>query len=177
MDKRMCDIRASEDFRQKLLTKSRTSADNNRCNKEGYSTLTYFSLQIGGIRVKRISLITIILLMVSVAVFAQQAGPPQSAETKQSAQQTLTQGRTNSTQFESTLADLKSRNTSNLDADTYNRLKNELDLLESQINVEQTRIRTRLDRGTKVNPAMFDRVQRLIDQHKAKLAELEKFTG
>jgi len=128
--------------------------------------------------VKRISLITIILLVISMAVFAQQAGgPPQTAETMSSAQQTLSQGKTNSAQFDSTLNDLKTRNTSNLNADTYNRLKNEIDQLEFQINVEQTRIRSRLDRGTKVNPAMFDRVQRLIDQHKSKLAELERFTS
>ena len=127
---------------------------------------------------KRISLITIILLVISVAAFAQQAGggPPQTAETKQSAQQTLSQGKTNSSQFESTLADLQARNTSNLNADTYNRLKSEIEQLEFQINMEQTKIRARLDRGTKVNPAIFDRVQRLIDQHKAKLAELETFT-
>ena len=126
---------------------------------------------------KRISLITVILLVISMAAFAQQAGgPPQTAETMSNAQQTLSQGRTNSSQFESTLTDLKARNTSNLNADTYNRLKNEIEQLESQINAEQTRIRARLDRGTKVNPAMFDRVQRLIDQHKAKLAELESFT-
>jgi peptidoglycan hydrolase CwlO-like protein len=128
--------------------------------------------------VKRISLVTIILLVISVAVFAQQAGgPPQTAEVMSSAQQTLSQGKTNSSQFESTLADLKARNTSNLNADTYNRLKSEIEQLEFQINVEQTRIRSRLDRGTKVNPAMFDRVQRLIDQHKAKLDELERFTA
>ena len=127
---------------------------------------------------KRISLVTIILLVISVAVFAQQAGgPPQTAEVMSSAQQTLSQGKTNSSQFESTLADLKARNTSNLNADTYNRLKSEIEQLEFQINVEQTRIRSRLDRGTKVNPAMFDRVQRLIDQHKAKLDELERFTA
>ena len=127
---------------------------------------------------KRISLITVILLVISMAVFAQQAGgPPQTAETMQSAQQTLSQGRTNSTQFETTLTDLKARNTSNFNADTYTRLKNEIDQLEFQINTEQTRIRTRLDKGTKVNPAMFDRVQRLIDQHKSKLAELETFTA
>jgi uncharacterized protein involved in exopolysaccharide biosynthesis len=112
------------------------------------------------------------------APFAQQAGgPPQTAETMQSAQQTLSQGRTNSTQFETTLTDLKARNTSNFNADAYTRLKNEIDQLEFQINTEQTRIRTRLDKGTKVNPAMFDRVQRLIDQHKSKLAELESFTA
>jgi len=127
--------------------------------------------------VKRISLIAVILLVISVAVFAQQAGgPPQTAETMQSAQQTLSQGRTNSSQFESTLADLLARNTSNSNADIYNRLKSEIDQLEAQINDEQTRIRARLDKGTKVNPAMFDRIQRLIDQHKAKLAELERFT-
>ena len=127
---------------------------------------------------KRISLIAIMLLVISMAVFAQSAGgPPQTAEVMQNAQQTLSQGRTNSSQFESTLADLKARNTSNLDADTYNRLKNEIEQLEFQINVEQTRIRSRLDRGTKVNLAMFDRVQRLIDQHKAKLTELERFSS
>ena len=127
---------------------------------------------------KRISLIAVILLVISVAVFAQQAGgPPQTAETMQNAQQTLSQGRTNSSQFESTLNDLLTRNTSNSNADIYNKLKNEIEQLEFQINLEQTRIRARLDKGTKVNPAMFDRVQRLIDQHKAKLAELEKFTA
>ena len=127
---------------------------------------------------KRISLITTILLVISMAVFAQQAGgPPQTAETMQSAQQTLTQGRTNSSQFEQTLDDLKTRNTSNLNADTYNRLKGEIEQLEFQINVEQTRIRSRLDKGTKVNPALFDRVERLIEQHKAKLSELERFTS
>jgi peptidoglycan hydrolase CwlO-like protein len=128
--------------------------------------------------VKRISLVTIILLVISLAVYAQAAGgPPQTAETMSSAQQTLTEGRTKSSDFDATLNDLRTRNDSNLNADTYNRLKTELDQLEFQINVEQTRIRSRLDRGTKVNPAMFDRVQRLIDQHKAKLAELERFTA
>ena len=127
---------------------------------------------------KRISLVTIILLVISMAVYAQAAGgPPQTAETMSSAQQTLTQGRTNSSTFETTLNDLKTRNTSNLNSDTYNRLRTEIEQLEFQINVEQTRIRSRLDRGTKVNPALFDRVQRLIDQHKAKLAELERFTS
>ena len=126
---------------------------------------------------KRISLITIILLVITMAVFAQAGGPPQTAETMSSAQQTLTDGRTHSTTFETTLNDLRTRNTSNVNADTFNRLRTEIEQLEFQINVEQTRIRSRLDRGTKVNPALFDRVQRLIDQHKAKLAELERFTS
>ena len=122
-------------------------------------------------------MITIILLVITMAVFAQAGGPPQTAEIMTSAQQALSQSKTNSSQFESTLNDLRTRNTSNLNADTYNRLKNDIDQLEFQINVEQTRIRSRLDRGTNVNPAMFDRVQRLIDQHKSKLSELERFTA
>ena len=123
-------------------------------------------------------MIAIILLVISMAVFAQQSGgPPQTAETMSSAQQTLSDGRTKSSEFDATLNDLRTRNTSNLNADTYNRLKTEIDQLEFQINTEQTRIRSRLDRGTKVNPAMFDRVQRLIDQHKDKLSELERFTA
>ena len=126
---------------------------------------------------KRIFLATIILLVVSLAVFAQQAGPPQSAQIKQSAQQTLSQGRTNSTQFEAMLNDLKLRNTSNSDADIYGRLKSEIEQIEAQINLEETRIRATLDRGSKVNSALLDRVQRLIDQHKAKLSELERFTS
>ena len=123
---------------------------------------------------KRISLITIILLVVSMAVFAQQSEPPQSDETRQEAMQTLNQGRTNSSQFESMLADLRARNTSNTDRDAYIRLRSEIDQLESQINLEETRIRATLNQGNKVNSAVFDRIQRLIDQHKTKLSELER---
>ena len=128
---------------------------------------------------KRISLIAIILLVACTVVFAQQSGGsslPTSAQTKQSAQQSLTQGRTNSSQFESGLNDLKARNQSNMDLDAYNRLKSEIDQLEAQIITEQTRIGTTLDRGAKVSPALLDRVQRLIDQHKTKLEELEGFS-
>ena len=125
---------------------------------------------------KRISLIAIILLVVSMAVFAQ-SGPPQSAETRQNAQQTLSQGRTTSSQFETVMADLQARNTSNSDANTYNRIKSELEQLESQINSREATIRSRLDGGLKVNPAIFDHLQGLIDQHKAKLTELESFTS
>ena len=129
---------------------------------------------------KRISLIAIVLLVAGTLVFAQQAGSsnlPNSAQTKQTAQQSLSQGRTNSSQFESGLNDLKARNQSNMDLDNYNRIKSEIDQLEAQINTEQTRIGNTLDRGAKVSPALLERVQRLIDQHKAKLAELEGFAS
>ena len=49
--------------------------------------------------------------------------------------------------------------------------------LENQINDEQTRLNASLDRNIRVSRETFDRIQRLIDQHKAKLAELEAFTS
>ena len=125
---------------------------------------------------KKTLLVIIILLLAGITLYAQQAGgPPQTAETKQSAQQLSTQAKTNSSQFEATLADLNARNVSNKDAETYNRLKSEIDRLESLINTEQTKIRATLDSGRKLSPEFFNRLQRLIDRHKAKVTELDAF--
>jgi uncharacterized FlgJ-related protein len=128
---------------------------------------------------KRTLLVTIMLLFAGLIVYAQQAGgssQPSSAQIKQSAQQTLTQGKTNASQFESTLDNLKAMNTSNNDAAVYNRLKEEIDQLETRIKKEQTQMQSRLDQGTKVSSIVVDQIQRLIDQYNAKLAELERFT-
>ena len=132
---------------------------------------------------KRILFATFIILFVAgISLHAQQqaaaqggGGPPQTAQTKQSAQQLSTQAKTNSSQFESTFAELNSRNTSNKDADTFNRLRNEIEQLETSISMEQIRIRASLDSGRKLAPEFFNRLQRLIDQHKAKVAELDSF--
>ena len=125
---------------------------------------------------KRILLATMILLLVCGMVFAQQAGgPPTSSQTKQTAQQLSTQAKTNASQFDTTLADLFARNTSNKDAETFNRLRNEITRLENSISAEQTRIRELLDNGRRLSPELLERVQRLMDQHKAKVAELDAF--
>jgi hypothetical protein len=111
-------------------------------------------------------------------LFAQQAGgstQPTSAQTKQNAQQSLTQSKTNSSQFESTLASLKAQNTSNNDAATYRRLKGQIDQLEARINKEQSQMQAKLDQGQKVSSSVPDQIQRLIDQHKAAMAALESF--
>ena len=122
-------------------------------------------------------LLTIVILFVagSFVLYAQQASPPSSAQTKQNAQQYLGQGKTNSSQFETTLNDLIARNKSNKDAATYNRLRSEIDRLEEQIKKEETQMGVSLDRGTKVSADSLNKIQRLVDQHKAKLAELESF--
>ena len=125
----------------------------------------------------------VIFLATSIAAFSQQAATqgasnrPTSAQTKESASQYLKQGRTNSSQFDSIQASLTARNTSNDDATAYSQLKDEIDKLESSIREEQNRISATLDRGIKVNQETLDRVQKLIDKHKAKLAELESFAS
>ena len=125
---------------------------------------------------KRILLTIVILLVAGSIVYAQQASsPPTSAQTKQNAQQYLGQARTNSSQYESGLNDLIARNISNKDAATFNRLRSEIDRLEEQIKKEETQMGATLDRGSKVSSEALNRIQRLVDQHKAKLAELDSF--
>jgi len=129
---------------------------------------------------KRILLVTIMLLFAGMIVFAQQAGgssQPSSAQIKQNAQQSLTQSKTNSSQFESTLDTLKAQNVSNSDAATYRRLKGRIDQLEAQITKEQAQMQAKLDQGVKVSSSIIDQIERLIEQHKAALAELENFVS
>jgi len=127
---------------------------------------------------KRISLTICILLAACIAVSAQQAQSqrPTSAETRQTATQFLGQTKTSSDQFKETQADLNARNVSNHDTATFNKLKADIERLESQINTEQGRIRASLDADAKVSPDLFQRVDRLINQHDAKVRELEAFT-
>ena len=128
---------------------------------------------------KRIFL-AIVFLAAGIAVYAQQQGGsniPTSAQTKQSAQQFLNQAKTNSQGFESTLADLKARNGSNSDLATFNRLKSEIESLEERINTEEKSIRGSLDRGTKVNSEVMNRYENFINQHKAKMEELDTFVS
>ena len=128
---------------------------------------------------KNVLLITVILLLAGSMVYAQQgtSSPPTSQQTKQEAQQFLDQGKKNSSNFESTLAELNAGNTSNRDTTRFNQLKSEIQSLETKINTEQGKIKATLDKGAKVNKDALDRVQGLIDQHKAKLAELESFAS
>ena len=126
---------------------------------------------------KRILLTIVILLVAGSFVYSQQAGSslPTSAQTKQNAQQYLGQAKTNASQFESSLSELNARNVSNKDLATFNRLRSEIDKLEEQIKKEETQMGTTLDRGSKVSAEALNRIQRLVDQHKEKTAELESF--
>ena len=126
---------------------------------------------------KRILLITIMLFFAGLVVYAQQTGgsSQSSAQVKQSAQQSLTQGKTALSQFQSTFDSLKTQNSGNDDAATYRRLKENIDQLEARISKEQSQMQARLDQGAKLSSAVVNQIQRLIDQYEAALAELEKF--
>ena len=126
---------------------------------------------------KRFLLVIAVLILAGATVYAQQGTPPTSAQITQSAQQFLTQGRSNLSHFESVLAQLIAANISNDDANTFNRIRSEIERLENLINTEETRVMDVINAGNKVTPALLDRVERLIDQHRAKLAELEAFVA
>ena len=123
--------------------------------------------------------VVVILLATSMAVFAQQtrSSRPTSEQTKDNAKQFLDQGKTNATQFDSVQSNLNTRNTANDDTRNFNQLRTEIERLEASIVAEQNKISTTLEKGLKVSRETLDNVQRLIDKHKEKLAELEKFTS
>jgi|TergutMp193P3_1026864.scaffolds.fasta_scaffold152031_2 cell division protein FtsL len=131
---------------------------------------------------KRFFLTVIILFVAGIMVSAQQAatqnasGRPSSGQIKETARQFLSQARSNASQFDATQSDLNTRSVSNSDASTYYKLRNEIEALEASIREEQKKMSGSLERGQKIKQATLDRVQQLIDQHKAKLTELEAFT-
>jgi len=122
--------------------------------------------------------VVVVLLTTSIAVFAQaKSTRPSSEQTRDSAKQYLEQGKTNASQFDSMQSSLNARNTGNDDARNFNQLKTEIERLEAQIVAEQNKIAATLEKGLKVTRETLDNVQRLIDRHKDKLAELEKFAS
>ena len=121
---------------------------------------------------KRILFVALILLMAATVVYAQQQTWTQA---RQEAQQYLGQSRSNSDQFEATLAELRARNSNNDDMQVYLRIRREIDQLEATINAEQANIEARLDRGQRVSLEVLSRFERMVDQHRVKMAELEVF--
>ena len=132
---------------------------------------------------KRILFITAVLLITGTIIYAQQQAQqggstiPTSNQTKQNAQQYLDQAKSNNSEFLSMLDDLKARNGSNKDSYTFNRLKSEIERIEATITSEEKSIKASLDRGTKVNTEVMDRIENFINQHSAKLQELEEFVS
>ena len=127
---------------------------------------------------KRILFAALFLLMVGTLIYAQQAAsiPPTADQTKQSAQQFLSTGKSNLSQFDTNLSDFKTRNSGNDDASYFNRLSYEISQLEARINSEGAIIKGLLDNGNKASAVRLDRYENLMGQYRAKLTELESFT-
>jgi len=131
---------------------------------------------------KRIFMV-VILLATGIAVFAQQANTqrttsrPTSQQTKESAKQYLDTVKASATKYDTVQTDLNTRNVSNDDERHFNQLKAEIERLEAAIIAEQNKISSTLDRGIKVSRETLDNVQRMLDKHKEKVAELEAFSS
>ena len=128
---------------------------------------------------KRILLTAVILLLAGTVIYAQQSASnlPTSDQTRQSAQQFLNTGKSNSSQFDSTLTDFKTRNASNDDASAFRRLSYEITQLEAKINSEGARINDLLNKGSQVSDVRLGRYEQLVRQHQTKLVELESFVS
>ena len=126
---------------------------------------------------KRILLAAVILFVAGTAIYAQQAGspPPTTEQTRQSAQQFISSGKSKSSQFDTFLDDFKTRNTSNDNASNFRRLSYEADQLESRINREGAIINSILSNGNQASDVRLDRYEHLVKQYKWKLAEMENF--
>ena len=124
---------------------------------------------------KQFLLTIAVFLLVGTMVYSQQqSAQPTSAQTRQTAQQFLSQGQSNASQFEQLLADLHASNTSNANAGDFNRIRAEITRLENAITTEEHRIKDNLDSGLRISPEILNRVERLINQHRSLLGELEE---
>ena len=133
---------------------------------------------------KRCLLVLVILLVAGSIAYTQTqsqavVGPTamSSAQVTQNAQQLLSQGRTNLTEYESILAQLTAANLGNSDAETYRRLRGEMERIELLIKAEEERVTSILNGGSRVSVELLNRIERLIGQHRVHLAELEAFVN
>jgi len=118
---------------------------------------------------KRVFLIASILLLTGIAAYAQQA----AGQTRQDAQQFLSQSRSKLSEFESSLSTLKERNGSTEGSYTIMRLRTEIERLENVISSEERAITASLDRGNRVSSQVMDRMENSINQYRDRLDDLE----
>jgi len=128
---------------------------------------------------KRIFMV-VILFAAGIAVFAQQANRnsnhPTPEQIRENMKQYVEDGKSKASQLGAIQADLNARNVSNEDERRFKLLKAEIEKLEASIRLEHYNISNTQDKGVKVSRETLDNVQRMIDKHKEKLAELETFT-
>jgi len=125
--------------------------------------------------------VAVIFFAAGITVFAQQttriSSRPTPEQTRENMKQYLEQGKSKASQFDSTQAELNARNAGNDDERRFNQLKTEIERLEALIKAEQHSISNTLEKGLKVSRDTLDNVQRMLDKHNEKLAELETITS
>ena len=125
---------------------------------------------------KRILLAAVILFAAGTLVYSQQSkAPASSSKTREEAKEYLNQAKSNSSEFEASYDDLLDRNGGSDWAAAYRRLKGEIDSLETRIKYELSSIDGSLNKGSRVSVTIFNHLEQLIKQHKAKTEELEKY--
>jgi len=125
--------------------------------------------------------VAVIFFTAGITVFAQQttriSSRPTQEQTRENMKQFLEQGKSKASQFDSTQAELNARNAGNDDERRFNQLRTEIERLEALIKAEQHSISNTLEKGLKVSRDTLDNVQRMLDKHNEKLAELETITS
>ena len=129
---------------------------------------------------KRIFMV-VILSAASITVFAQQTNRisnyPTPEQNRENMKQYVELGKSRASQLGERQAELNARNAGNDDERRFNQLKTEIERLEASIRAEQFNISSTLEKGLKVSRETLDNVQRMIDKHKEKLAELETLSS
>jgi len=123
----------------------------------------------------------VILFMTSITVFAQQSNRissrPTPEQTRENMKQYLEQVKSKVAQFDSIQADLKDRNAGNDEERRFNKLKTEIEGLETSIRLEQYKISSALEKGITVSKETLDNVEKMLVKHKEKVTELDFITS
>lgn len=117
---------------------------------------------------KRIFLAIVILFVAGVIVYAQQGAP-----TKQEMQNYLSEVQSKTSEYDSMLEDIISRNASSGEIHQFLRLKGEINRLDQKIQSEINSITAIHDKDNKVSSQIIDSLQRSMNERKARQQELE----
>jgi len=101
--------------------------------------------------------------------YAQQSRFP----TRQEMQDYLNDVKTNTSEYDSQLDEIKSRNTHGGEVHTFLRIKSEIDSLDVRINREINNITASHNRDNRVSALVVSSLENMINQRKGKQEELE----
>jgi len=94
--------------------------------------------------------------------------------TKQEQQDYLSKVQSDTSDYDSQLEEIKSRNSSSGEMHTFLRIKADIDRLDTRITKEINTINASHDRDNRVSSLIISSLENLINQRKAKQEEMEK---